>query len=221
MSKDTLVEELDFMKSILQKMDLKVALTHCDFHFYNIVYDKATGKLHFKISQKRLNLNHLIIMLSETYICVSKLTIVGLDNGLSPGWRQTVIRTNAGIWLIKPLGTNFSEIVIEIPTCPFKKMRLKVSSAKWQPFCLGHSSASRLRTSCWQYCNTYLYLTYLSRHPNGFITVPAYAVAIEMTTKFSTVIYLAFNDFEFVFALYFEYSKWPTKSHVRPWNFES
>ena len=42
----------------------------------------------------------------------------------------------AGILLIGPLGTNFSEILIEILTFSFKKMRLKVSSAKWRPFCL-------------------------------------------------------------------------------------
>ena len=39
--------------------------------------------------------------------------------------------------LIGPLGTNFSEILIEILTFSFKKMRLKVSSGKWRPFCLG------------------------------------------------------------------------------------
>ena len=39
--------------------------------------------------------------------------------------------------LIGPLGTNFSEILIEILTFSFKKMRLKESSAKWRPFCLG------------------------------------------------------------------------------------
>ena len=38
----------------------------------------------------------------------------GSDNGLSPGWRQAIIWTNAGILLIGPLGTNFSEILIEI-----------------------------------------------------------------------------------------------------------
>ena len=36
-----------------------------------------------------------------------------------------------------PLGTNFSEISIEILTFSFKKMRLKLSSAKWRPFCFG------------------------------------------------------------------------------------
>ena len=72
-----------------------------------------------------------------THICVGKLTIIGPDNGLSPERRQAIIWTNAGILLIGPLGTNFSEILIEILTFSFKKMRMKVSSAKRRPFCLG------------------------------------------------------------------------------------
>ena len=72
-----------------------------------------------------------------THICVSKITIIGSDNGLSPGRRQAIIWTNAGILLIGPLGTKSSQIVIEIQTFSFKKMHLKVSSAKWRPFCLG------------------------------------------------------------------------------------
>ena len=72
-----------------------------------------------------------------THICVGKLTIIGSDNGLAPGRRQAIIWINAGILLIGPLGTNFSEISIEILTFSFTKMRLKVSSAKWRPFCLG------------------------------------------------------------------------------------
>ena len=71
-----------------------------------------------------------------THICVSKLTIIGSDNGLSPGRRQTIIWTNAGILLIGPLGINFSEILIEILTFSFKKMHLKMSSGKWRPSCL-------------------------------------------------------------------------------------
>ena len=51
--------------------------------------------------------------------------------------RQAIIWTNAGILLIGPLGTNFSEILGEILTFSFTKMRLKVSSVKWRPFCLG------------------------------------------------------------------------------------
>ena len=68
------------------------------------------------------------------HLCVSKLTIVGSDNGLSPGRRQAIIWTNAAMLLIQPLGTNFIEILIEIHTFSFKKMHLKISSAKWQPF---------------------------------------------------------------------------------------
>ena len=72
-----------------------------------------------------------------THICVSKLTNIVSDNGLPPGRRQAIIWTNTGILLIGPLGTNSSEILIGIRTFWFKKMRLKVSSAKWRPFCLG------------------------------------------------------------------------------------
>ena len=72
-----------------------------------------------------------------THMCVSKLTIIGSDNGLLPGQRQAIIWTNVGILLIIPLGTNFSEILIEIYTYSFKKMHLKISSRKWQPYYLG------------------------------------------------------------------------------------
>ena len=72
-----------------------------------------------------------------THIYVSKLIIIGADNGLSPGRRQAIIWTSAGILLIGPLWTNFSEISIGILTFSFKKMHLKASSAKRRPFCLG------------------------------------------------------------------------------------
>ena len=49
-----------------------------------------------------------------THICVSKLTIIGSDNVLSPGRRQAIIWTNAGILLIRTLGTNFCEILSKI-----------------------------------------------------------------------------------------------------------
>ena len=70
-----------------------------------------------------------------THICVSNLTSIGSVNGLPPDRRQAITWTNAGILLIGPLGTNFSE------------MRLKVSSAKWRPFCLGLNVLSMLVTS--------------------------------------------------------------------------
>ena len=72
-----------------------------------------------------------------THICVSKLPIIGSDNGLSPGRHQAIIWTNAGILLIGPLGTNFSEISIVIHTFSFKKIHMRMSSGKWRPSCLG------------------------------------------------------------------------------------
>ena len=72
-----------------------------------------------------------------THICVSSLTIVASNNGLSPGRRQAIIWTNAGILLIRSLGTNFSEILMEIHTVSFNKTHLKMSSAKWRPCFLG------------------------------------------------------------------------------------
>ena len=84
-----------------------------------------------------------------THICVSKLTIIGSDNGLSPGRRQAIIWTNGGILLIRPSGTNFSEILSEIHTFSFKKMHLKTSSAKWRPFCLGPNVLTHLQQLIW------------------------------------------------------------------------
>ena len=72
-----------------------------------------------------------------THTCVGNLTIIGSDNGLSPGRRQAIIRTNAGILLFGPLGTNWSEIVIKIETFSFKKMHFKMSSRKWRSSCFG------------------------------------------------------------------------------------
>ena len=70
-----------------------------------------------------------------THICVSKLTIIGSDNALSPCRHQDIIWTNAGILLIGPLSANSSEILIKIQNFLFTKMHLRISSAKWRPFC--------------------------------------------------------------------------------------
>ena len=70
-------------------------------------------------------------------ICISKLIIIGSDDGLSPGRHQAIIWSNAGILLIQTLGTNFSEILSEFHKILLKKMHLKMMSAKWQQSCLG------------------------------------------------------------------------------------
>ena len=81
-----------------------------------------------------------------THICVNKLTVFGSDNGSSPGRHQAIIWTNAGILLIGTLGTHFSEILIEIRPFSFKKMHLKMSSAKWRPSCFGLNVLSQHHT---------------------------------------------------------------------------
>ena len=72
-------------------------------------------------------------------MCVIKLTTFGLDNGLSPVRRQAIIWTNAWLLSIGPLGTNFSDNFIKMQNFSFMKKRLKISSAKWQPFCPGEN----------------------------------------------------------------------------------
>ena len=79
----------------------------------------------------------------------SKLTIIGSDNSLSPGRRQAIIWTNDGILLIGALGTNFSEILIEVQIFSFWKNRLKVSSVKWRAFCVGLNELTNDDLVCW------------------------------------------------------------------------
>ena len=130
-------------------------LAHCQINPWEHIsvnfdskYTKfSLAKMYQKVSSEKLwqiclGLNVLTHWGRVTHICVSKQTIIGSDNGLSPGRRQAIIWTNAGILLIGPLGTNFSEILIEIYIFSFKKMHLKMSSGNWQPFCLGLNALS-------------------------------------------------------------------------------
>ena len=111
---------------------------HCNYLITNMTSFAYQGDQHWiasPLNSKELWASiHLTHWGRTTHICVVKLTIIGSDNGLSPGRRQAIIWTNAGILLIRPLGTNFSEILIGIQTFSFKKMHLKMSSAKWRPF---------------------------------------------------------------------------------------
>ena len=49
------------------------------------------------------------------------LAIIGLDNGLSPVLLQTMIWTNAGLLVIRPMGTHFREAWIQIQSYLFPK----------------------------------------------------------------------------------------------------
>ena len=75
-----------------------------------------------------------------TPICVGKLAIIGSDNGLSPGRRQAIIWTNAGIFLIGPLWTQFGEILIGIQTISFKNVVCKMTVISYLPQCVNWSA---------------------------------------------------------------------------------
>ena len=97
-------------------------------------------------------LQHLIILETPlthwsrvTHICVSDLIITGSDNGLSPGRFQDSVLTNAGILLNCTLQTNVMEILSKIHSFSFKKIHFKMSSAKWQWFCV----AFNVLTTTW------------------------------------------------------------------------
>ena len=72
-----------------------------------------------------------------THICVGNLNVIGSDNGLSHGRRQSIIWINVGVLLIGPLGINFSENKFEMQPFSVKQMHRRMSSSKWRPFCLG------------------------------------------------------------------------------------
>ena len=83
-----------------------------------------------------------------THICVGNTTIIGADNGLSPDRRQAIIWTHAGILLIGPLGTKFSEILIVTPTFSFKRVRWKMVAILSRPQCVKRCECTR---NLWDY----------------------------------------------------------------------
>ena len=78
-----------------------------------------------------------------THTCDGYLTIIGSDNGLSPGRRQAITWTNVGILLIGPLGTNFSMLIdvnrnsyIFIQENPFENVVWKMAAILSRPQCV-------------------------------------------------------------------------------------
>ena len=136
-----------------------------------------------------LGLNALTHWGRVTHICVGKLTNIGSDNGLSPGRRQAIIWTNAGILLIGTLGTNFSEFSIVIHTFSFNKMHLKMSSAKWRSFGLGLNVLRQWHSlnekSCYLYQRIKIYQApWISC--NDFVCISLFSGASSAKTPYGT-----------------------------------
>ena len=87
-----------------------------------------------------------------THIYVNKSTIIGSDNGLSPGLRQSIIWTSAGVLLIRTSWPNFSEILCEIQTFLFIKMHFKIPS---QPQCIKLPLHGEVIASVHMFCLLY------------------------------------------------------------------
>ena len=85
-----------------------------------------------------------------TYMHQSTGSALVSGNGVSPVWRQAITWTNAALLSIEPLGTNFSEIQIEIKKISLIKMCFKVLSVKWWPFSRGGDEIrkSSLKQQC-------------------------------------------------------------------------
>ena len=106
--------------------------TPCIFHRLHATCQQLPYYKHIReASVAHIQLTHWGLV---THICVGKLAIIGSDNGLSPGRRQAIIWTHAGLLLIWLLETNFNEILIEIYIFSLTKMHLKMSSEKWRSF---------------------------------------------------------------------------------------
>ena len=65
-----------------------------------------------------------------THICVGKLDTIGSYNGLSHDRYQAITWPNDDVLSIRPLRTNFSEILFAIQTFTLRKKRLKLLSTK-------------------------------------------------------------------------------------------
>ena len=87
----------------------------------------------------------MILWPSDLYNGISYIG-TGSDNGLSPDWHQAIIRTHDGILLIW-LQWNINRILI----FSFKKMHLKMTSAKWCPFCISLSVLNNSGAQAWMF----------------------------------------------------------------------
>ena len=103
-----------------------------------------------------------------THIWIGKLTIIGPDNGVSPGRRQAIIWTSAGILLVGSLGTHFSEILIGIQIFSLKKCIWK---------CRRRNSFHFVSASMW-HINTFLAPCEVVRNQCSDLLYRAFAVVV-------------------------------------------
>ena len=124
--------------------DSKCRVRDMDYHFFSKTsYLFARLRQLQNLHSTNVSENIISIYTVKTAYFVVKYVIYYVMNWLICskqtfiGRCQAIIWTNAGILSIRTLRTNVNEIEIEIHTFSFQKPNLKISSAKWWPFCLG------------------------------------------------------------------------------------
>ena len=124
------------------------------------------------------------------HVCISKTTIIDSDNGLSPGRCQAIIWSNTGILLIGTLGTNISEFLSEINAFSFKKMHLKMSSGKCQPFRLGLNvlNTCLLLNLCMEFHYAHKIILQPNYHNSGYFHRDLYMIIMLIIIPLADII---------------------------------
>ena len=106
----------------------------------------VTG-IHPPVKATRIPPKGPVIMLTHwgrvTYICVGNLTIIGSDNGLSPGRRQAIICTNPGIYVNWTLRQNNRNANILIQENALENVVSEMASILSRPQCVKAHTRSR------------------------------------------------------------------------------
>ena len=124
-------------------------------HKANLLKFVPRYRLHKKLAFDGVN----SLRLSDT--CMRQL--IGSDNGLSLGRRQAIVWANAGLFLIWPVETKFSELLNHNHTFSFKKMpwswRLPNGGHLTRPQCVNDSllemqqAVNAIQTNVKHFCN--------------------------------------------------------------------
>ena len=72
-----------------------------------------------------------------THICISKLTTINSDNGLSPGRHQVIIWANARWNIVNSNFRNKLQWNLKRNSYIFTKKYIEKNTLKWRPLCLG------------------------------------------------------------------------------------
>ena len=130
--------------------------------FMSIRIDICTCSYVDMVSIKMVTWSYLTHWGQVTHICISELAITSPD-----------IWTNGRILLIGPLGTTSMKFKSKFVQLSFKKMSLKMSSAKLRAFCLGLNCVNWLPVIDHRHATTSLTSTHWPRKTGSFLTYKA------------------------------------------------